>query len=84
MEGTMGPAIRRYAVLVGWRDPVSEEPDTVIDSELCVVQAFTAPQAIDEAIWQVERPEMSTLAEVASVHLLSPAEEAEIAEMTAS
>lgn len=80
----MGPAIRRYAVLIGWRDPVSKEPDTVIDSDICVVLAFTAPQAIDEAIRQVKRPEMSTLAEVASVHLLSPDEEAEIAEMTAS
>ena len=79
----MGPASRQFAVLIGWRDPVSNEPDVVIDSRIYRVRAFTAAQAINTAIRHVDRPKMSTLSEVASVHLLSPAEEAEIAGMTA-
>jgi len=79
----MGPAIRRYAVLVGWRDPASAEPHAMIDSQIRPVMAVNAAQAIDTALSEADPPEMSPLAEVASVHLLSPSEEAEIAGMTA-
>jgi hypothetical protein len=78
----MGPALRRYAVLIGWREPLSDEPEITTNSEITRVRAFTAQQAIETALAVAPRP--SPLAEVSSIHLLSPAEEAEIAEMTAS
>lgn len=77
----MGPALRMYAVLLGWREPFSADPHGTTPSPVFRVEALTAQQAIDTALVRASRP--SALAELASVHLLSPSEEAEIAGMAA-
>lgn len=75
----MALKLRRYAVLIGWRDPAGPDPHTMQDSGIFRVGAPTAPQAIESAIVHALRPPLSPQGEIAAIHVLSPSEEAEIA-----
>jgi len=77
--------LRMYRVLVGWRDPLGNDPDEIVESAIYPVMGSGEPAILRHIADQVEKgahPALPATAEIATVTFLSTSNVLDLAGMT--